>query len=805
MIRYNLRLLAITTVISFLLLAPAAGEGQKAANELWRQVEVIRTAHGVPHFRAENLRAAGYALAWLQCEDYGPSATPMSILRASGRLALIEGYERIESDFLIIRHRERTLKNYATLSRDVRDVYEGFASGVNRYIELHRGDFPKNMPADFTGQDVAATEIAPMSMRKVRNFLNRLNPPADASRPVQPPGEEGATVGRETGRRGDAERDFLSEPGAVATGSPCCSLRSSARTKNPVATAPGSDPRGWLHDLRLTNDGSNAWAFAPSRTKSGKAILLRNPHLQWTAGYYEAHMTVPGVVDFYGDFRIGGPFTVVGGFNRHLGWSTTNNAQDLDEIYALDVDPAKPDHYLLDGASHALKRDLFTVSWRNGDGMSTETREYWSTPVGPVIHRQGGKIYIFKFAGDGELRAGEQFLRMMRARSLDEWKQAMKMRARITSNFTYADAKGNIFYIWNAALPLLPHAVTEDTIAIPVKKTSEMWTKYVPFESLPQVLNPKGGYIHNENSSPHYTNVRGPVDTKNAYPNLEEPELSLRSQLAIQLIGGDEKYSLEDVWRLKHNYRMLLADRVKNDLVAAVRATNPTDDVAAGIALVERWDNTASAESRGSTLFEEWWATYSGLRRPEPRLIPNAQRFAKVWSADDPFNTPCGLADLPRAVESFVTAVSEVKRRYGAIDVTWGEVHRIRRGKVDVPVGGCGNDLGCFRIMGFSRAEDGKLIATGGDGWVIAVEFGDVPRAYSILAYGQSSLSSSAWHADQAEMFAKGEFKKVAFVAADVEAQRVTKYRPGEGTRRGRDGETRGRETGDRSENREGG
>ena len=55
------------------------------------------------------------------------------------------------------------------------------------------------------------------------------------------------------------------------------------------------------------DEGSNAWALAPSRTRSGRAILLRNPHLAWNAGYYEAHLTVPGVVDFYGDFRIGGP------------------------------------------------------------------------------------------------------------------------------------------------------------------------------------------------------------------------------------------------------------------------------------------------------------------------------------------------------------------------------------------------------------------------------------------------------------------------------------------------------------------
>ncbi|HEX6125747.1 MAG TPA: penicillin acylase family protein [Pyrinomonadaceae bacterium] len=756
---------------------------------LWRQVEVIRTTHGVPHIRAENLRAAGYALAWLQCEDYG-TVTPMELLEATGRLSLIEGYQRVESDFLVLRHRARALKNYGSLSKDVRDVYEGFAAGVNRYIELHRDRFSPHMPTDFTGQDVAAAEMPQLPVRKVRNFLNRMNPP-DPARPTRA-GDEGKFDAPRDRR--DAERERLSV-GTVFT-SQSLGVGSWLQHSSGAVTTSSyentrNDPRTTINDQRTTNneqrsqsnDGSNAWAFAPSRTKSGKAILLRNPHLAWTAGYYEAHLTVPGVIDFYGDFRIGSAFAVIGGFNKHLGWSTTNNSQDLDEIYALDVDPTKPDHYLFDGGSHALKRDLFTVSWRNGEGISTETREFWSTPLGPVIHRAAGKIYVMKFAGDGELRGGDQFLRMMRATSLKEWQGAMKMRARMTSNFTYADRDGNIYYLWNAALPLLPHAPTDDTVAIPALKTSDIWTKYVPFESLPQVLNPPGGYIHNENSSHHYTNVRGAVDPTNAYPNFEEPELSLRSQLAIQLIGGDEKYSLEDVVRLKHNYRTLLADRVKADLIAAVRATNPTGDVATAAALLERWNNTTSPDSRGSTLFEEWWFTYSGLRRPEPRMVPNAQRFAKVWSVSEPFNTPRGLADIPRAVESFVTAVAEVKRRYGAIDVTWGDAHRVRRGTVDVPVGGCGNDMGCFRIMGFTRSDDGKLVATGGDGWVLAVEFGDTPRALSILAYGQSNIPSSPWHADQAEMFAKGEMKKVAFTKADVEKQAIVKYRPGEGKR----------------------
>lgn len=695
--------------------------GQSASTKpLWQQVEVIRTANGVPHIRAENLRAAGYALALLQLEDYGPG-TAIQILGASGRLASVEGYERIESDFIIRREREKTANKYEKLSKEVRDVYDGFAAGVNRYVELHPEEFNAKMPRDFTGRDVQATEIIPISTRKIRLFLNRLNPPA-----------------------------------------------------GPAPTATPSDEEG------KADEGSNAWAFAPSRTKSGKAILLRNPHLQWTAGYYEAHMTVPGVIDFYGDFRIGGPFAVIGGFNKDLGFSTTNNSPDLDTFYSFDVDPKEPDHYLLDGNSIALKRESITVPFRNGEGISTETREFWSTQFGPVFHRANGKIYVFKYVGDGEYRGGEQFLRMMRAGSLKEWDEAMKMRARPTSFFTYADRAGNILLLWNASLPLLPHAPGDDLVAVHATKSSDVWTKYVPYEDLPRFENPKGGYVHNENSSPHYSNVREPVKIENKYPNFEEPELSLRSQLALQLIGGDEKFSLEDVIALKHNYRMLLADRVKGDLVAAVKASNPTGDVATALSLIESWDNTASAGSKGSTIFELWWYHYSGLRPNVNVLLPANQRFAKVWDVKDPFNTPRGIADPARAVESFKFAVEDTKRRYGGIDVTWGDVHRVRRGKVDMPVGGCGNELGCFRILGFGSDPDGKSAANVGDGWVLAVEFGDTPRAYSVLAYGESRNPMSPWYADQAEMFAKGEMKKVAFTEADIKAQAVVTLRPGE-------------------------
>lgn len=685
----------------------------------WQRMEVIRTEKGVPHIRAKDLFAAGFALAWLQLEDHG-NLTGLRVLEASGRQASVVGYERIDSDFNILRQRSKALPKYPFLSKNVRDVYEGFAAGVNRFIDLHRSEFPIGMPSDFVGFDVLATELIQPSPQKIRNFLNR--------------------------RSGRSDED----PAAM-------------------------DDEGETPD-----DGSNAWALAPSRTRSGNTILLRNPHLRWTAGYYEAHLTVPGVIDFYGDFRIGGPFAVIGGFNRNLGFSTTNNAQDLDEIYELDADPKRPDHYLFDGRSVPIKRELITIPFRSGGSTLTETREFWTTALGPVIKRADGKIYVFKYAGDGEIRAGEQFLRMMRARTFNEWKAAMKMRARVTSNFTFADRAGNIYYLSNAALPLLPHPPVDELTAVAARGIKDVWINYVPFDALPQVLNPPGGYVHNENSSHHYTNVRMPIVTRNAYPNFEEPRLSLRSQLAIQLIGGDEKFSLEDIVRLKHSYRTLLADRVKDDLIAAVRATAPSGDVAASLSLIERWDNTTSPASRGSVVFQEWWRHYSGIHGEIRQALPDDKRYANVWTADDPLTTPRGLADPKRAAESFAWAVDEVKKRYGSFDVEWGDVHRVRRGKVDMPVGGCGNDLGCFRIMTFERDKDGKFAAVGGDCWVLVVEFDVVPKAYSVLAYGQGRLPSSPYHDDQAEMFAKGELKRVAFTKADVDAQAIVRYRPGE-------------------------
>jgi acyl-homoserine-lactone acylase len=689
-----------------------------STDDLSSLVEIVRTDHGVPHIRARTLKAAGFGLAWGQIEDYGPRVA-LGLLRGRGEMARWFGRDSIEGDFAAKRAYRIAVERYPDLDQETRDVYEGFAAGANRYVALHPADVPPGFVPEFTGYDIAARDVSVSSAAQARRFLARIDP----------------------------------------------------RSRDRRATGAATDPLegGVVEPLE---EGSNAWAFAPSRTKSGKAILLRNPHLNWNSGYYEAQVTVPGVLDFYGDFRIGGPFGVVGGFNRDLGWATTNNAPDLEEIYALDVDPAHADHYLLDDMSIPMSREIVQVAFRSDSALGTESRDLWRTPLGPVIYRDSAKVYVLRAAADGDYRAGEQFLRMMRARSLEEWKGVMRMRARVTSSFTYADRAGNIFYLWNGTAPAFPHASGGDTSAVAVHRMTDVWSHYVPFDSLPQLLNPPGGYIHNENDSPYFTNLHHILDWTKYPAYFPAPSLHLRSQLALSLIDTKRKLSLEDVVALKHSYRMLLADRVKDDLVRAVRASHPVPEVAAAITMLAGWDNTAAPASTGGVLFESWWHRYTERTNSDTM-------FAQPWSASAPASTPRGLRDPARAAQAFTAAVNETVAQYGRPDVPWGDVHRVRMGTVDVPVGGCAGALGCFRVLNFRTDPDGKREAYGGDGWVLAVEFGEQPRAYSILAYGESPREDSPYHSDQAAMFARGEMKRVVFLDRDIERAAVKRYHPG--------------------------
>lgn len=679
--------------------APNAGLAQS--------VSLRRTAYGVPHIHAPTLKGAAFGLAYCELEDYGAQVL-RPLIAARGELALVDGWEAVEQDLARKLSHQRAVATYAQLDADTRAMYDGFAAGVNFYLDTHPDSLGTYQAWRFAGFDIAAVHVEVAVPTRGAGFI-------------------------EAWKRRQALRDSLAMTGA----------------------------------------GSNAWALAPSRTREGHAFLLRNPHLSWSAGYYEAHLTVPGKLNFYGDFRIGGLFAIIGGFSDRLGFATTNNYPDLEEVYALKADTLRADHVILDGVSIPLERKRVEAAFRHGKATGYESREWLFSPFGPVIHREGGQVFVLRRSGDGEYRRGQQFLRMMRAANLEGWKAAMRMQAITASNYTYADADGHIFYVWNAATPDFPHPSGGDTAAVEVSRSDQVWSAYIPFDSLPQLQDPPGGYLHNENDPFHFANLQQVLAAENYPPHFPQPRLGARSQHSLELIANERVFSLEDLVVAKHSLRMRVADQMKEDLLKILSASRPDREMRRAIRHLQTWDNRVAADSRGGVLFAEWFTLYTErLGEKEGYRIP--------WDPARPMTTPEGIAQPDSALRAMERAMDRLEEQFGTWDLAWGEVHRIRHGRYDLPASGGPGGLGCFRVLWYRDGKDGKREVRGGDGWQLAVSFSEPPRAYSILAYGQSPRPGTAHHDDQVEMFARQEMKPVAFTEAEIARQLIRAYHPGE-------------------------
>jgi len=152
---------------------------ERSENDLSDQVIVRRTEFGIPHIYADNMKAAGYAMGYLQMEDYGERVAEL-MLKARGEWAKYKelyGSEResaIDSDASNRRDYRRAVETWNKLEQDTRDIMEGYAMGMNRYIELHPDEFDNWVKPHYTGYDAHARGIVGHSGATVRRFLTAL-------------------------------------------------------------------------------------------------------------------------------------------------------------------------------------------------------------------------------------------------------------------------------------------------------------------------------------------------------------------------------------------------------------------------------------------------------------------------------------------------------------------------------------------------------------------------------------------------------------------------------------------------------
>lgn len=509
--------------------------------------------------------------------------------------------------------------------------------------------------------------------------------------------------------------------------------------------------------MKETTPGSNSYAIGPSKSESGHAMLVANPHLPWSDFYlfFEAQLTAPGF-NVYGVTLVGMPVLNIA-FNEQLGWTHTVNTIDASDRYELTLQQGG---YLLDGKSVPFQEKRVPLKVLQKDGtVQQQDIELRYSQHGPVMGEKDNKAYAVRVAGLENSSYYSQYHEMGKAKNMKEFEDALKMMQIPMFNLIYADKEGNILYLFNGNVPVRSEG---DWVfwngTVDGTQSKYIWNRYHDYDDLPKLINPSSGFVQNANDPPWTSTYPLLLDFEDFPPYMspEDMPVSLRAQRAVNLIKDDASISFDELVDYKLNTGMEAADRFLENLLAAVKQ-HPDSTALKAALVLEQWDRATNVDSRGAVLFGRWLDKL------------DSDMFAIPWSAERPVSTPEGLNNPKQAVELLVSAAREVEETYGSMDVAWGDVNRYKAGEYEFPANGGPDKYGVFRTMYYQpNGEDNKNYAYHGDTFVAVVEFGETVKAKVLLSYGNATQPGSKFIGDQLQLLSENRLRPAFLTRQDV-------------------------------------
>lgn len=521
--------------------------------------------------------------------------------------------------------------------------------------------------------------------------------------------------------------------------------------------------QGRLARAEVETHGSNEWAIGPSRSATGKAILMSNSHLQWgdIHTYFEVQLTAPGVTS-YGAVWVGFP-VLRQCFTEYVGWTQTTNNPAESDLYRLVV---KDGGYVLDGKVKPFETRTEIIKVREANGALREERlEVRRSEHGPIVAERNGSPIAMRVAAIDRPKLFEQFWRMGLAKNLAEWQDAMRMQQLPLFNTAYADRDGHIAYVYNATLPV--HATGDYRYwqgVVPGDRSDLIATAIQPYDAIPKVIDPPTGWVQNSNDMPWTSVYPMMLDSTKFAAGFAAPQgITQRAQRGIRTLStAPAKITFEDVKKWKLSTHLETADQFVDDLVATAKAIG-TERAKRAAAVLAGWDREAEAGSDGTLLFLKFM-TAAG-----PSF--DAIGGFKVPTDDRrPLDTPRGFRDPVKAMAALDTVAGDVEKEYGTLNVKWGDVMRFRRGNADLPGNGAPSQLGAIRTIGISPFVNGKAEAVQGDTFYAVIEYSTPQRAEVLLNYGNWSKKGSKHIDDQLPLASRKQMRPMWRLKKDIEA-----------------------------------
>ncbi|MEX0762633.1 MAG: penicillin acylase family protein [Dehalococcoidia bacterium] len=441
---------------------------------------VHRDRWGIPHIRAENEHdlffAQGFATAQdrLWHMDYDR-------MRCLGRSAEYLGKAGLPQDRLMRRRRldRAAHADYAMCSDEARVMLDAYAAGVNAFLE---SDNP--LPVEYSLLGMKPERWEPwhcIVVYKVRNtaegsfqsklWLARFAAAAGAEKAAK------LTPGYPQGHL------LTVPPGAVYNGPVLNALDElSAAARN-------------IEMLQEVDGGSNGWAISGDRTESGLPLVAGDSHrgLDTPNVYSQVHLSCPD-------------FTVIGHavpgmagalhfcHNEHVAWGMTHGSCDTQDLFVEQFrDNGGQLEYLFMDQWMPVQVSAENLKVRDSEDERLDVAE---THHGPVVAGDPTTGWGVALADPGS-RDGTRWVDAardaMRAKSADEFEEALANWTDRVNNYPYADVNGNFGYTLRGRIPVRPSS--NGWGPVPGWTGEHEWQGYIPAAELPRTRNPEQGYV----------------------------------------------------------------------------------------------------------------------------------------------------------------------------------------------------------------------------------------------------------------------------------------------------------------------
>jgi len=510
-----------------------------------RGVRLVRDDFGTPHIYANEVYGLFFGYGYAIAQD---RLFQMEMARRStqGTVAEVLGAEFVDFDKGVRRHFEPASIHgqIAALQKTDRDVFDGYAAGINAWLAVVRQDpdklTPKQFidfdfsPGDWTGYDVAMIFIGTMA-----NRFGDFNTELDNVRIYQAlVAQHGESAAREL-------FDLLNP--RFTDNAPTTIPREDWSRKVPDVLAAFQDNTD-LPVLRrdalaapVTSGMSNCFVLGKDKVSGASAILINGPQFGWFNPSYVYSVGLHGAgFDVVGNSPFGYPM-VMFGHNKTITWGSTWGAGDIVDIFAEQLNDNNPAQYLYKNEYIELQHRVERIRVRGGEDVEYDV---YRSVHGPIIHTDpdAGVVYAKHRAWEGrELETLLAWLYATRADDFDEWKKEAEKSA-INVNMYFADVDGNIGYFYGGHYP---QRVPGHDNRFPVSGDGSMdWQGRMSVDvANPHVLNPGSDFLANWNNKPGH-GVMNPDFFFYSWSTADRVEF-LHNELAAQ-----HRFTVDEAWAI---------------------------------------------------------------------------------------------------------------------------------------------------------------------------------------------------------------------------------------------------------------